>query len=125
MLNKIYNALISNSVIVEKVVDDGIKFYEYPETGMIGTHIIIEPLNTPTPSDFADDTWLTEDYLYQIEVWSKNRSDRDIIAKQIQKIMWNELGFVNYGGGVDEWDKDLNIFRDARRYRGKVYVDGL
>ncbi|MFB4471824.1 hypothetical protein ACDI16_02500 [Oceanobacillus caeni] len=124
MLNKIYNALISDSVISEKIVDDGIKFYEYPETGMTGTRIIIEPLDTPTPSDFADNIWLTEDYLYQIEVWSKNRTDRDIVAKQIQKIMWNELGFVNLGG-IDERDKDLNIYRDARRYRGREYVDGL
>lgn len=123
MLNAIYNALVNDSIISEKV-GNRIKYYEYPETGMTGTHVIIDPLDTPTPSDFADNIWLTEDYLYQIEVWSKNRNDRDIVAKQIQKVMWNELSFVNLSG-IDEYDKDLKIYRDARRYRGKTYVDSL
>ncbi|MBO1513260.1 hypothetical protein [Metabacillus bambusae] len=123
MIWKINDALKVDPIIIEKV-GNRIKFYEYPSTGdLSGPYIIIDPLDTPIPSDYADNKWLTEDYLYQIEVWSKTLSDTQAIAKQIRKIMWDTLGFANYGGGVDEWDKDLNIFRDARRYRGKAYVD--
>jgi hypothetical protein len=35
--------------------------------------------------------------------------------------MWG-LGFAQVGG-VPEWDKDYNVFRDARRYSGRRYRD--
>lgn len=122
MLWKINDALKSDPLISEKV-ETRIKFYEYPENGDIsGPCIVIEPIAPPKPSDFADNQWIKEDYLYQIEVWSNHLSDTQSIAKQIQKVMWEEFGFTATGAGVDEWDKDFNIYRDARRYRGKVYT---
>ncbi|SEQ23637.1 hypothetical protein SAMN05216232_1989 [Virgibacillus subterraneus] len=121
MLDVIYEAFIADSLISSKV-GGRIKFYEYPETAdMTKTHIVIDPLDTPKPSDFADNKWLMEDFMFQIEVWSKNKTDRDMIAKRIQYIMW-DLNFGNDGSGVDEYDSDLSIYRDARRYRGKSYV---
>lgn len=122
MIWKISDALLADPLIQEKV-GSKIKFYEYPATGDVsGSYIIIDPLDVPRPSDYADNKWLTEDYLFQIEVWSKSLADRDAVAKQIRKVMLDKLGFVQSGGGVDEWEKDLNIYRDARRYRGKAYV---
>lgn len=123
MLNKIYESLIADELILEKV-GNRIKFYEYPEAGDVkGPCIVIDPLDVPLPSDFADNTWLKEDYLYQIEVWSKSLTDTQTIAKRIQQIMW-DLGF-GQNGGMDEWDKDFNIYRDARRYRGQIYIDEI
>lgn len=116
----IYERLAADSFINEKV-GGRIKFYEYPSNNFEGTYIVIDPLDTPIPKDYADNEWLTEDFLFQIEVWSKSLSERDLVAKQIRKIMWEQIGFAQYGGGVDEWEKDLNIYRDARRYRGKKY----
>ncbi|WP_026581023.1 DUF3168 domain-containing protein [Bacillus sp. J33] len=123
MINKIYESFLADSLIQEKV-GSRIKFYEYPSTTDLvkGPYIVIDPLDTPTPKDYADNKWLTEDHLFQIEVWSKSLADRDAVAKQIRKVMWDKVGFAQTGGGVDEWDKDLNIYRDARRYRGKSYV---
>jgi len=130
MLMTIYNALIEDELIVEKA-GNRIKFYEYPEQSTLEElFVIIDPLDTPMPSDYADNKWLTEDYLVQIDVWSKvydeSRSleiyyDTKAVAKRVQKIMW-DLGFGNYGGGLDEYDSDYKIYRDARRYRGKKYV---
>jgi len=37
--------------------------------------------------------------------------------------MWN-FGF-HQGTGPDEWDEETGIYRDARRYRGKLYRDDL
>lgn len=126
MMNAIYDALIADSFIKEKA-SGRIKFYEYPEAkDMKETHIIIDPLDVPNPGDYADNEWLTDDYLYQIDIWSKNMSERDVIAAKIREIMWNELNFRQHGGnGVDEWNKEFNIFRDARRYRGKAYRKDL
>lgn len=119
MIWEIYNALIADEYINEKA-GNNIKFYDYPEAKDVKeTHVIIDPLEPPKPGDFADDKWLTDDYFIQIDVWSKRMDERDIIAKKIQPLMW-KLGFKQVGG-IDEWDKDFDIYRDARRYRGKAY----
>jgi len=121
MLEKIYDALVSDDYIKEQAMGR-IKYYEYPATGDVKKpYIIIDPLDVPLPSDYADDTWLTDDYMYQIEVWSKDRRTTNKISSRIRHTLWN-IGF-SQGTGVDEWDKDVNIFRDARRYRGKAYRD--
>jgi len=123
MLYKIYDAFKADPLIQEKV-GERIKFYEYPLTGDVtGPYIIIDPLSSPIPGDYADNEQLTDEYMYQIEVWSKNLSDTESIAKQIRTVLRKEIGFAQYGTGIDEWDKDLGIYRDARRYRGKEYVD--
>jgi len=120
MIWDIYYKLLEDDYINEKA-GNNIKFYKYPEPNDVKeTHIIIDPLDPPKPSDFADDTWLTDDYLLQIDVWSKDMSERDEIAKKIQSIMW-KMNFKRLPGGVDEYDDDYAIFRDARRYRGKAY----
>lgn len=126
MLEKIYSALLSNPLIKERV-GNRIKFYEYPNSSDlgIGPYIVIDPLDTPTPGDYADNIWLTEDQLFQIEVWSKNPTDKDVIAKQIRQTLWDTLGYPNTGSGVDEYDKDLKVYRDARRYRAKSYVGSV
>lgn len=113
----IYNALIKDSYIVEQA-SGRIKFYEYPESANLEEpFIIIEPLDIPQPSDLADDTWLTYDCLYQIEVWTKSRTITNEIGKRVHQVMWN-LGF-SQNGGLSEYKN--SIFRDARRFRGKLY----
>lgn len=119
MIWDIYNALIADGVISD-LVGDRIKFYEYPEAkSMTETHIVIDPLDTPKASDFADDKWLTDEYLYQIDVWSKDLKERDLISEKIRHIMWS-LNFKQTDG-IDEYDKDYDVFRVARRYKGKAY----
>lgn len=119
MIWRIYNALIADEYIAEKA-ENNIKFYEYPEAKNVKeTHIIIDPMSPPQPSDYADDKWLTDDFMFQIDVWSKDMSERDVIALKIREIMWR-LNF-RQTDGMDEYDNDYNIYRDARRYRGKAY----
>lgn len=121
ILKMVYDVLIADSFIKEQA-DGRIKYYEYPESGDVtAPYIIIVPLDVPKPSDFADNTWLTYDALYQIEVWTKNRTVTRELAEHIQKVMW-EKGF-GQKGGLDEYEE--KIFRDARRYRGKLYRDDL
>lgn len=120
MIWDIYNVLIADELINEKA-GNNIKFYRYPEAKDVKeTHIIIDPIGTPKPSDYADDTWLTDDYIFQIDVWSTDFQEAGIIASKIRELMW-EINFRQFDG-IDEYDKDFNIFRDARRYRGKKYT---
>jgi len=124
MLEKIYEALVADPYINTQA-GDRIKYYDYPDAAsMTDTHIIIDPLDAPQPGDFGDNEILTDDYLYQVDVWSKDRIVRDELAKKIRKVLWN-IDLVPYGSGVDEYDKDYKVYRDARRYRGKEYVADL
>ncbi|UII58118.1 hypothetical protein LS684_21080 (plasmid) [Cytobacillus spongiae] len=123
MIQKVHEAFINDSMI-NSMTNGRIKFYTYPESGDVtGPYIIIDPLITPKPGDYADNKWLTKEYLYQIEVWSKSKDDTESLAEQIQLVLWNKIGYANTGSGMDEYDKELGIFRDARRYRGKEYVN--
>lgn len=120
MIWEIYNELIADNYIVEKV-GNRIKFYEYPEAKDVKkTHIIIDPISPPKPSDYADDQWLTDDYMFQIDVWSKDLEERNAISSKIRVIMWEQLNF-RQTDGMDEYDNEYDIYRDARRYRGKAY----
>ena len=123
-LNRIYEALSSDAVIASKV-ETRIKYYTYPETGDVTKpYIVIDPLMTPSPGDYADNKWLTKTHLIQIDVWAKTRADKDLLGNQIQLVM-REVGFYQSGSGVDEYDKDVQIYRDGRRYLGKFYRDDL
>lgn len=120
MIDEIYEALKEDILIA----DTPIKYYQYPATGdMSGTYVVIDPLDVPIPSDYADNDWMTDEFLYQIEVWSKSPAEKETIANRIRDIMW-DLNF-SQGSGADEYDKDLKIYRDARQYRGKKYVQGV
>lgn len=120
VINSLYNKLIEDPFIAEHATGR-IKFYEYPDTGEVSApFIIIDPLDVPLPGDYADDTWLTYDYIYQVDVWSKDRQLTRQLSFKVAEILWG-LNFGNYGGSGDEWDRDTGIFRQARRFRGKVY----
>lgn len=124
VLNRIYEALSSDALIASKV-ETRIKYYTYPETGDVTKpYIVIDPLMPPTPDDYADNKWMTETHLIQIDVWAKTRADKDLLGNQIQLVM-REVGFYQSGSGVDEYDKDVQIYRDGRRYLGKFYRDDL
>lgn len=104
-------------------VNSQIKFYEYPATGNFkGCYIIIDPLTAPAPHSFGGNRIVTKRYLYQIEVWSSNLADRELVAEAIEQVMLNQIGFVQSGEGLDEYDAGLKIYRDARRYRGQKHV---
>jgi len=118
ILNKIYEALMADDFIKDQA-SGRIKFYQYPEMGSVDSpYIVIAPIDPPMPSDFADNTWTKLDYLVQIDVYSRNRQLTDSIADRIRDIMWERFGFRQQSG-PKEYDE--GIFRDARRYRGKLY----
>ncbi|MDN4525323.1 DUF3168 domain-containing protein [Fictibacillus fluitans] len=123
ILTIIYNALIADDHIKEKVAGR-IKYYQFPATDDVeDAHIVIDPLDVPIPKDFADETWLTEDYLVQIEVWTKNRLATAELSSKVQQAMW-KIGF-SQGSGMNEYDRETGIYRDARQYRGKVYREDV
>lgn len=87
MLDKIYQELIIDEYIKEQA-SGRIKFYEYLATGDVtGPYIVIDPLSPPIPSDYGDNEPISDEYLYQVDVWTKNRKTTKEIAKRVQAVM--------------------------------------
>lgn len=125
---KIYDAIINNEEIMKHVPKNNIKFFDYPNAQEIkDIVIVIDPLDTPKPDDFADNDNLTYEYLYQIDVFVKQNkgingrvlSDRLVFL--IQRMMWEVLGFGETSSIKPEYIKEFNIYRQAKRFEGKQY----
>ena len=125
---KIYDAIINNEEIMKHVPKNNIKFFDYPNAQEIkDIVIVIDPLDTPKPDDFADNDNLTYEYLYQIDVFVKQNqgvngrvlSDRLVFL--IQRIMWEVLGFGETSSIKPEYIKGFSIYRQAKRFEGKQY----
>ena len=122
-----YN-LFKNDELIKKHCtseQDGLKvrFFEYPETAdMSGNWIVLESIINELPSNFADNKWLTYDYLLHVEVWSRDRSKNRMLASHISNIVNEVYGFTQ-DDDIDEYD--LGIYRDARRYKGTLYRSDL
>lgn len=124
ILDTAYKALIEDDFIKEQTYDETledyrIKFYEYPETGDVDNpYIVIDPIDSPTPTLYADNQWIRIDVLLQIDVWSPDRKLTDAVADKVRDVMWDKFGFPQTAG-PKEYDK--GVYRDARRYRGTLY----
>src|SRR5690625_171820 len=120
ILEVVHKTLIKNDYVNDHATGR-IKFYEYPPTANdIEPHIIIDPLDTPSKKDYADNKWLTLDSLIQIDVWSMDRQVTLHLADVIGLSMWEDLGFYEISG-PNEYDEGTGVFRIANRYRGKLY----
>ena len=125
---KIYEAITDNKEIMEHVQKNNIKFFDYPNAQEIkDVVIVIDPLDTPTPTDFGDNDNLTYEYFYQIDVFVKQKqgvngrvlSDRLVFL--IQRMMWEVLGFGETSSIKPEYIKEFSIYRQAKRFEGKQY----
>lgn len=125
---KIYQAIIANKEITSYVNHEDIKFFDYPNANEIdGNVIVIDPLDTPTPTDFGDDDNLTYEYFYQVDVFVKNKPNMngrvvsDKLIFLIQRIMWEQLGFGETSSVKPEYIKEFNLYHQAKRFEGKQY----
>ena len=125
---KIYQAIIASKEIMSYVNHEDIKFFDYPNANEIdGNVIVIDPLDTPTPTDFGDDDNLTYEYFYQVDVFVKNKPNMngrvvsDKLIFLIQRIMWEQLGFGETSSVKPEYIKEFNLYHQAKRFEGKQY----
>lgn len=125
---KIYQAITANKEIMPYVNHEDIKFFDYPNANEIdGNVIVIDPLDTPTPTDFGDDDNLTYEYFYQVDVFVKNKPNMngrvvsDKLIFLIQRIMWEQLGFGETSSVKPEYIKEFNLYHQAKRFEGKQY----
>ncbi|EHY92687.1 hypothetical protein SSME_10100 [Staphylococcus saprophyticus subsp. saprophyticus KACC 16562] len=120
MLKTLQKYLLKNATIAHHCTGR-IRAYHYDETAdTSGTYILISPLIAPQPSTYASDTNLSTEYLYQIDVRGPNYDQVKLIQEEIRRTLW-QIGFRQQDG-IDQYDHDIKIYLDARRYRGNPYT---
>lgn len=120
MLKILQKYLLKNATIAQHC-KGRIRAYHYDETAdTSGTYILISPLIAPQPSTYASDTNLTTEYLYQLDVRGPDYDLVKLIQEEIRKTLW-EIGFRQQDG-IDQYDHDIQLYLDARRYRGNPYT---
>ncbi|MBI5975207.1 hypothetical protein [Staphylococcus canis] len=131
ILMEIYNVLI-NDTLVQKYVDKRIKFYEYPEPSSISQpYIVMSEIDDTLPAEYADNDNLALSYLVQIDVFVPESDDyeayfvRNEVSYHISRLLKELLKMENTSNAKPEYDKDLKIYRSARRYEGTFYRSEL
>lgn len=120
ILKTLQKYLLKNATIAQHC-KGRIRAYHYDETAdTSGTYILISPLIAPQPSTYASDTNLTTEYLYQLDVRGPDYDLVKLIQEEIRKTLW-EIGFRQQDG-IDQYDHDIQLYLDARRYRGNPYT---
>ncbi len=123
MMMEIYNKLIENEVIKEKVTRERIRFYEVPEALDTSKPFIVidTPLGPPTSAYYAANKEMSQTFNYQINVETTNRKLTNELSKEIKKIMWKN-GFIQLSGGVNTYFTETKRFVQARRYRKNTKI---
>lgn len=123
MMMEVYNKLIANDLIKEKVTKERIKFYEVPESLDTSKPFIVidTPLGPPLSAYFAANKEMSQTFSYQINVETTNRKLTDELSKEIKKIMWGN-DFIQLSGGLNTYFTETKRFVQARRYRKNTKI---
>jgi hypothetical protein len=109
-----------------------IKFFDYPNANDIKDPIIvIDDLTTPIPQDFADNDYLSHQFIFQVDLFVKQNtgingrllSSRLIL--RVQRIMWEVFGFSVNMSGKPEYLKDFNLYHQTITFTGKKYINEM
>ncbi|WP_337227952.1 hypothetical protein [Staphylococcus succinus] len=126
MMMEMYNAFKSDSEISKHV--SSIRFADYPNANDVTNPVIvIDDLTTPIPGDFADNEYLTYQFIYQVDLFVKqnmNENGRLLsnrLILRIQTIMWEQFGFPVSASGKPIYNKEFNLFTQSISFTGKIY----
>lgn len=128
LMTDMYNAFLKDDVLSQHVGKQSIKFINYPNANDIkDTMIVIDDLQSPIPSDYADDDNLTYEYAYQVDVFVKQNSNTNSrllcerLILRVQRIMWQEFGFGEISSPQPSYDEEHALYRRTKVFKGKQY----
>lgn len=94
-----------------------VKSYKIPETATIEPpYIILVPIND-LPTDYADNQSLADEYTVQVDCYDKEKPATPL-ARAVREAM--STIDMKQGTPVFSYDEARQIFRDGRRYQGKL-----
>ncbi|AQL56417.1 hypothetical protein [Abyssicoccus albus] len=133
ILMKIYEVIKSDDKLSELLDQkEEIFFNRYPEVESIeGPCIIIDDIITPMPKEYADNNYMTHNYIVQIDVYTKvnvginARLLRDEITERIIEVLKQELSVDHISSGQPEYDDEYQIYRSSNRFEGTFYKKEL
>ncbi|PTH92944.1 hypothetical protein BU108_03765 [Staphylococcus xylosus] len=127
----IYNMLINDKQVIEKV-GKRIKFYEYPEPSDASKpYIVMSEIDDTLPIEYADNDNMALSYLVQIDLFVPESEEyqayyvRNQLSYHISRLMKEKLQMENTANSKPEYDRELKIYRSARRYEGAFYRSEL
>lgn len=128
LMMDMYNAFLKDEVLSQYVGKQSIKFINYPNANDIkNTMIVIDDLQSPIPRDYADDDNLTYEYVYQVDVFVKQNTNTNSrllcerLILRVQKIMWQQLGFVEIVSAEPQFNEEHAFYRRTKVFKGKQY----
>lgn len=127
----IYNILTNDNQVME-YVGKRIKFYEYPEpSDATKPYIVMSEIDEALPVEYADNDNMALSYLVQIDLFVPESINyrayyvRNQLSYHIYRLMKEKLQMENTSNSKPEYDRNLKIYRSARRYEGTFYRSEL
>lgn len=117
----IRDKLLADPVISEYVNETNIFSYEIPDTVKMqsGITVYIDMLDIPMPHTYYDGEYHQEEYLVQIDCYAPQTLYTELtkVAEAVQIMFEDDFGW-KLRGGIDQFDKELQIFRYGKRFQG-------
>ncbi|QDX01191.1 hypothetical protein DWB90_09140 [Staphylococcus chromogenes] len=128
ILEKVYNVLINDDLLMELVNLDNIKFNDYPDVQDITQpYIVLDDFDDPLPEIHVDGDRIAYNYILQIDVFVtysdeyNARKRRNEISQQISDLLWEKLDMGQVTNLGNEYDKNFSLYRSTRRYEAIFY----
>lgn len=126
------DSYIRDDELIKKYVDteNNIFYNHYPEAESInGPIIVLDELSDPTPRIFGDNKIIAQNYLIQINVYTKSNTSynariaRNEIMQRITDILSEEIGMENTSSSKPEYNPDYNVYLSIKRFSRTFYYD--
>ncbi|RAI79300.1 hypothetical protein BFS35_012125 [Macrococcoides goetzii] len=124
---EIYEILIDDREVTS-YTGKHIKIDNYPEpASQSQPYIVISEVDDTLPYEYADNDNLALSYLVQVDIFcplSSNYNARNTckeLSYYVSRVLKEKLGLENTSNAKPEYDKDLKIYRRAKRYEGIFY----
>lgn len=118
----VFETLMKSPYIREHIPKDNILDFTLPENTEFNPPYIITQLMNDHPTAYADNQSLADSYLIQIDVYDTKPVLR--AAKHIRKAM-ETIDFGQTSSLINEFDKEIRLYRDMRRYSGIIKETGV
>lgn len=132
ILMELYTLLSADTYVKSLVDNKSIKIDNYPEPSQqTRPYIVMSEVDDTLPREYADNDNLALSYLIQVDVYaplSTSYNAREVckdLSYHISRLIKEQLDMENVSNSQPEYDKDLKIYRRAKRYEGIFYRKNL
>ncbi len=125
MLSEVMQALVTSPQILAIQKTGGFKSHErYENLAENLPSITVIPSGPPEQIARGSNHSLSKHFIFQVSIESTDRMTSKELQRTVERI-FNDLGFYQMNGGLDEYFSDTKRYVDARFYEGNsnLYED--